>query len=90
MRAPSLYSLDGFVARVFAFVAVFGLRPGGSFACTQSGNTLHNDRDHFEFKRVRWVARDRLLTETCNGQVHLSPLRSSHKLLLEAIRRRGD
>jgi hypothetical protein len=41
-------------------------------------------------KRVRWVARDRLLTGTCNWQGHPPPLRSSHKLLLEVLAEGGD
>ena len=41
-----------------------------------------------EPKRVRWVARNRILTGTCNGRVNLSPLRSNQKLPLETPRGR--
>jgi hypothetical protein len=88
LRTPAIHPLDGFLARGCAYLVVFWLRSGASSAGTQPGNTPHYAWDHSEPKRVRWVARNRILTGTCNGRVNLSPLRSSHKLLLEAPRRR--
>lgn len=45
---------------------------------------------HYIFLLSRVMACDRLLTGTCNGHEHLSPLRSSHASLLEPARRKGN
>ena len=88
LRTPATYSC-AISQGTCACLVVFALRSGGSFAGTQPSKTAHHARDHSELRRTRWVGRDRLLTGTCNGHGQLTPLRSSHKLLLEALRRKG-
>ena len=45
---------------------------------------------HYIFLLSLVMACDRLLTGICNGQDHLSPLRSSHASLLEPPRRKAE
>ena len=88
MRTSAIHPLDGFLARARAYLAVFRLRSGASSVGTQPGNTPHLRPGPLRAQTGGWVARDCILTGTCNGRVNLSPLRSSQKLLLETPRGR--
>jgi hypothetical protein len=88
LRTSAIHPLDGFLARARAYLAVFRLRSGASSVGTQPGNTPHLRPGPLRAQTGGWVARDCILTGTCNGRVNLSPLRSSQKLLLETPRGR--